>query len=88
MMNKFTRLLHSLSKASAKRLRFNYEHIFKLANCLQHKAYDNLLTTFFQVGLVPYLWIAIAGMKKNTIFEHKESMVTYEEIMADVKEYQ
>ncbi len=88
MMKKITWILQSFWKALMNRLKFDYEQIFKLANCLQHKAIDNLLTTFFRVGLVPYLRIAIAGIKKNTIFEHKESMVTCEEIMANVEEYQ
>jgi hypothetical protein len=46
------------------------------------------LATFFEVGLVPYLQIAIARIKQNTLFKHKEFAVTYEETMADVKEYQ
>jgi hypothetical protein len=49
---------------------------------------NNLLTTFFRVGLVPYLQIAIIGMKRNTLFKHKKSMVTCEEMMVDAKEYQ
>jgi hypothetical protein len=37
------------------------------------------------IGLIPYLQIATT---RNTLFEHKESIVTYEETMADAKEYQ
>jgi hypothetical protein len=37
------------------------------------------------IGLIPYLQIATA---KNTLFEHKESTVTYEEAMAYAEEYQ
>jgi hypothetical protein len=37
------------------------------------------------IGLIPYLQITIA---RNTLFEHKESMITYEKTMADAKEYQ
>jgi hypothetical protein len=46
-----------------------------------------LLTTFFQARLVPYLWIIITGMKQDTLFEHKEFVVAYEKIMANVEEY-
>jgi hypothetical protein len=41
-------------------------------NFLQHKAYDNLLTIFFHVGLV-----TITGMKIDTLFDHKETIVIY-----------
>jgi hypothetical protein len=64
-----------------------YEWILKLANYLQHKQDDGLLTTFFQVKLIPYLWIAIARMKQDTLFKHKEFVVTYEEPMEDAEEY-
>ncbi len=40
-----------------------YKQIFKLANYLEHKVDDNLLTTFFLARLVPYLQIATVGMK-------------------------
>jgi hypothetical protein len=28
------------------------------------------------------------GMKRNTLFEHKEFTITYEDIMVDPKDYQ
>jgi len=77
--------LRVIKQGNDERVEVYYEWILKLANCLQHKM-DNLLTTFFQVGLVPYLQITIAGMKKY-LFEHKESLVTCEETMENVKEY-
>ncbi len=46
-----------------------------------------MLTTFFQARLVPYLQITTMGMKQDTLFEHKEFVVTCEEIMANAKEY-
>ncbi len=64
-----------------------YECILKLANCLHHQANDNLLTIFFQVGLQPYLWIAIGGMKRDILFEHNEAIVTCEESMENANEY-
>ncbi len=32
--------------------------------------------------------ITIVGMKWDTLFKHREFVITYEEIMADVEEYQ
>jgi hypothetical protein len=40
-----------------------YERLLKLANSLQHKTIDNLLTTVFRTRLQPYLRVTIAGMK-------------------------
>jgi hypothetical protein len=34
------------------------------------------------------LQIAIATIKQNTLFKHKEFVITYEATMADAKEYQ
>ncbi len=65
-----------------------YKRILKLANCLQHKAKDNLLTIFYRVGLVPYLKVATIGMKCNSLFEHKEIAITCEERMGDPTKYQ
>jgi hypothetical protein len=60
-----------------KKVEVYYEQIFKLANYLQHKVEDNLLNTFFHVGLIPYLQAANARTKRDTLFEHKEVVVTY-----------
>jgi hypothetical protein len=86
MMNWFTWLLESLNRAMMKKVKVYYEQIFKLAKFLQHKANNILLTIFFWARLVPYLQITIARMKQDTLFEHKESIVTCEETMVDVKE--
>jgi hypothetical protein len=59
------------------------ERILKLTNCLRHQINDNLLTTFFRVGL---FWIATMGMK-DTLFEHKEAATTCEKNMGDANEY-
>jgi hypothetical protein len=80
--------LRVIKEGNNKKVEVYYEWIFKLANYLQHKVNDNLLTTFFRVGLVRYLRITIAGMKRDTLFEHKEYTVTCEEIMANTKKYQ
>jgi hypothetical protein len=64
-----------------------YECILKLANCLNHIKDNNLLTTFFQAKLVPYLWVSTTRMKLGTLFLHKEVVVTCKESMGDVNEY-
>ncbi len=86
-MNRFTWLLKTLSKATMKRLKFIMNgssnlptviNIRQTTTCWQHSS----------VGLVPYLQIAIATIKQNTLFKHKEFVITYEATMADAKEYQ
>ncbi len=76
-----------IKQSNDKKVEVYYERILKLVNRLQHKVDDNLLTTFFQVGLVPYLQIATTRMKRDTLFEHKEFAVNFEEIMVDAEEY-
>ncbi len=56
-----------------------YERLLKLANCLQVKTIDVFLTIVFRVGLLPYLGLAIVGMKRNTLIEQKEIVVVCEE---------
>jgi len=56
-----------------------YECILKLANCLQHQANNNLLTTFFRACLQPYLQMATTRMKRDTLFKQKKIIVTCEE---------
>lgn len=46
------------------------------------------MTTFFRTKLVPYLQIRTMGMKQDTLFEHKESIIACEETMVDAQEYQ
>lgn len=70
-------LLQLIKQGVDKKVEVYYEQIFKLANYLQHKVDDNLLNTFFHVGLIPYLQVANARMKRDTLFEHKEVVVTY-----------
>ncbi len=61
-----------------------YTCTLKLVNCLQQKASDILLTTFFRVGLLPYLWVLTIRMKKDTLFQHKEATIICEENLGDV----
>jgi hypothetical protein len=78
--------LRVIKQSNDKKVKAYYERILKIANYFQHEVNDNLLTTFFRVRLVPYLQIAITGMKQDTLFKHKEFVVTYEETMANAKE--
>ncbi len=64
-----------------------YEHMLKLTNYLQHQINDSMLTIFFQTRLQPYLQIATMGTRKNTLFKHKQVVVTCEENMGDANEY-
>lgn len=79
--------LRVIKQAMNKKMEVYYEHILKLANCLNHKMNNSLLTTFFQIKLVPYLWITIIGMKWNTLFLHKEVRVTCKKNIGDANEY-
>ncbi len=77
-----------IKQGATKKVEVYYEWILKLVDCLQHKADDNLLTIFFKAGLVPYLRVATLGMKPNSLFEHKEAIVTCEENIGNPMEYQ
>jgi hypothetical protein len=55
-----------------------YEILLMLANSLQHKTIDNFLTIIFKTRLQPYLCVAIVGMKKKTIQQHKEAALVCE----------
>jgi hypothetical protein len=48
-----------------------YEHLLKLANCLQVRATNVFLTTIFRAGLQPYLRLATIGMTRDTLIKHK-----------------
>jgi hypothetical protein len=77
-----------IKQGATKKVEVYYKRILKLANCLQHKANDNLLTIFFKVGLVPYLRVVTIGMKHNNLFKHEEIAVTCEENMGNPTLYQ
>jgi hypothetical protein len=50
----------------------------KLANCLHVKATNVVFTTIFKVGLLPYVKLVIAGMKRDTLMEDKKVVVCEE----------
>ncbi len=56
-----------------------YEHLLKLANCLQVKNIDVFLTTIFKASLQPYLRLTITCMARDTFIKHKEAIVICEE---------
>jgi hypothetical protein len=71
--------LQNIQQQTTERVEVYYEHMLKLANYLQVKTIDDFLTTIVKVGLLPYLRLTIAGMRINTLIEHKEAVVVCEE---------
>jgi hypothetical protein len=55
-----------------------YEHLLKLAKCLQVKATNVFLITNFKASLQPHLRLATIGMTRDTFIKHKEVVMTYE----------
>jgi hypothetical protein len=49
--------LQNIQQQTTKRVEVYYKHLLKLANCLQVRATYVFFTTFFRVGLLPYLKI-------------------------------
>jgi hypothetical protein len=62
-----------------------YERLLKLANSLQHKTIDSFLTIVLRFGLQPYLCVAIASMKKETLQQHKETTLVCEKKVSKVE---
>jgi hypothetical protein len=56
-----------------------YEHLLKLASCLQVKATDVFFIIIFRVGLQSYLRLATTGVAKDTLIKHKEVTMICEE---------
>jgi hypothetical protein len=77
-----------IKQGATKKVEVCYKRILKLANFLEHKVDANLLTVFFNVGLVLYLRVATTHMKCNSLFKHKEVVITCEKSMGDPIEYQ
>jgi hypothetical protein len=74
--------LYVINQGITEKVKVYYERILKLANCLQYKANDSLLIIFFRASLIPYLRVAIVGIK-HSLFEHKEVAITCEENMGN-----
>jgi hypothetical protein len=64
--------LRVIKQAPFEKMEVYYERIMKLVNCLNHTVDNSLLMTFFRTKLVPYLQLATVGMKRDTLFLHKE----------------
>ncbi len=62
-----------------------YERLLKLANSLQHKTIDSFLTVIFISELQPHLCVTTTGMKRETLQQHKEATLIYEEGISEVK---
>ncbi len=56
-----------------------YEHLLKLANCLQVKVMYVIIIIIFRIGLLPYLILTTIGMKRDTLIELKEAIIVCEE---------
>ncbi len=56
-----------------------YEHLLKLANYLQVITTNVFPTIVFKASLLYYLKLAMIGMKRDTLIEHKEAVVICEE---------
>ncbi len=54
-----------IKQAIDEKVNVYYGCILKLANCFQHKANDSLFTISFKLNLLPYMIIAIIGMKRS-----------------------
>ncbi len=69
----------NIQQQIAKFVDLYYEHLLKLANCLQVKTIDVFFTIVFRACLLPYLILTTIRMKKNTLIEHKEAVGVCEE---------
>jgi len=56
-----------------------YEYLLKLTNCLQVKTIDVFLNTIFRACLLPYLKLTTTRMKRNTLIEHRKTIMICEE---------
>jgi hypothetical protein len=68
------------------RVEVYYDRLLKLANSLQHRTIDNFLITIFRYRLQPYLHVAIVGMKRETLQQHKEVVLVCEERIMKLKQ--
>jgi hypothetical protein len=71
--------LRNLQQQVGERVKVHYECLLKFANCLQVKATNVFITTTFKRGLQPYLRLAIVGMTRDTLIEHKKIVMICEE---------
>jgi hypothetical protein len=67
------------------RVEVYYERLLKLTNSLQHTTINGFLTTIFKSKLQPYLCVAITGMKRKTLQQHKETTLVCEEGIYEVE---
>jgi hypothetical protein len=69
----------NIQQQTTKCVEVHYEHLLKLANCLQVRGTYVFFTTIFKVGLLLYLRLTTTGMKRGTLIEHKEVAIMFEE---------
>jgi hypothetical protein len=70
--------LCNIQQLTTERVEVYYECLLKLTNCLQVITIDVFFTIVFKASLLPYLKLAIASMKRNTLMEHKKAIVVCE----------
>jgi hypothetical protein len=61
------------------RMEVYYERLLKLASSLQDMTTNNFQTTIFRSELQPYLRVTTTGMKKETLQQHMETTLVFEE---------
>ncbi len=71
--------LWNIQQQTTKHVEVYYEHLLKLTNCLHVRTTYVFLTTIFRASLLPYLRLTTAGVKKDSLIEHKEVVVVCEE---------
>jgi hypothetical protein len=79
--------LQNIQQQITVRVEVHYERLLKLAKCLHVKTIDVFFTTIFKVVSLPHLRSANAGMRRNTLIDHKEATVICEESGLDNLSY-
>jgi hypothetical protein len=78
--------LKNMKEEKNERVEVYYDRLLKLANSLQHRTIDNFLIIIFRYRLQPYLHVAIVGMKRETLQQHKEVVLVCEERIMKLKQ--
>ncbi len=71
--------MQNIQQQTVEHVEVYYERMLKLTNCLQVRVTNVFFTTICRASLLPYLRLAIVGMKRDTLIKHKEVVVVCEE---------
>ncbi len=77
--------LKNMKQEKNERVEVYYERLLKLFNNLQQKTTNSFLTIVFKSRLQPYLRVAIAGMKRKNLQQHKEITLVCEKEFFNVE---